>query len=1087
MAAGTLSVLVSALALSLAVIPPPAETAPTPAHAGLGRAEFLGAVTLITGDHVTVRRVGSQLIPAVDPAPGRDNVRFATTTTGGHLYVVPGDAWRELNAGRLDRRLFDVAGLLRDGYGDDRRDHLPLLTPSGPSRVDFAVLRPRKDVLAEFWKSSQGRRIWLDGMRRPSLDVSVPQIGAPAAWQAGYTGAGVTVAVLDTGADLTHPDLRDRVTAAESFLPGEQVRDTDGHGTHVASIVAGTGRGSGGKYRGVAPGVRLLIGKVCGGYGCPESAILAGMRWAVASGAKVVNLSLGGPDTADDDPLEQAVDALSAEHGTLFVVAAGNEGGSGAETVSSPASADTALAVGAVDDEDALASFSSRGPRIHDAGFKPELLAPGVEITAARSRFSSRSGDLYTSLSGTSMATPHVAGAAAILAQRHPAWSGPVLKAALMGSATPIEGAGAYEQGAGRVDVARAVGSPAYATPAAVSVGRQAWPHGDDAPVTRTVTYHNTGDAPLAVGLGLTATGPGGEPAPEGMFRLSTPQLTVPARGTATVEVVTDTGVPGGVDGAYGARITATAPDLVVATPVAVDREPESYDLTLRPVDQDGAPTDWNFSFLFGLDEPRYRPVTTVGGAGTVRVRKGRYHLDSVVATVRPDGTTTNLGKVVHPVVDVAADTTVMLDARTTRPVTVTLDNPDVRPKATNAGYTRTVGDRQVGTGILGGTFERVSIGQVGAAVPDEELVAHIGGAWAVPDRHGDVAASPVAYHLAWFEYGSLPTGFDRAVTSADLATVTTTYREQAQGRRGTRGWLSREPRFGTAFGFGLPLRLPRTRTEYHNVDGLGWSGDFEQWRLVNGAIRTETTLVGGVVDHQAGQTYADSWNSAVFGPGMAGGDWGFRAGDFIGVQLPLYGDAGTDRYGLSLTDSGRTALYRDGVLVGETDAAGQGGFDVPPERARYRLETRAVRSGVSRFSTEVSAVWTFDSERPAVSGLGKEGVPLPLMAVRFAPPGLSAANTVDADRIQVPVTVQRSPNAPPATVTALAVAVSYDDGATWRTVPVADGVATVDHPPGTRFVSLRATATDSAGNTVEQTIIRGYGVGRSAVSGTYG
>src|SRR5207237_575226 len=110
-------------------------------------------------------------------------------------------------------------------------------------------------------------------------------------------------------------------------------------------------------------------------------------------------------------------------------------------------------------------------------------------------------GDAYQRLSGTSMATPHVAGAAAILAGEHPAWTAGQLKSALMNSAKPTAGATVDEQGAGRVDVARATGQDAYATPASLSEGTARWPHADDPVVTRTVTYHNDGSAPLTLTL----------------------------------------------------------------------------------------------------------------------------------------------------------------------------------------------------------------------------------------------------------------------------------------------------------------------------------------------------------------------------------------------------------------------------------------------------------------------------------------------------------------------------------------------------------------------------------------------------------
>jgi subtilisin family serine protease len=121
--------------------------------------------------------------------------------------------------------------------------------------------------------------VWLDGQRKLSLDVSVPQIGAPAAWKAGLDGAGVTVAVLDSGIDATHPDLKDQISQARNFTTVPDTDDTVGHGTHVASTIAGTGAASGGRYRGVAPGAKLLVGKVCTDV-CEDSDILAGMAWA---------------------------------------------------------------------------------------------------------------------------------------------------------------------------------------------------------------------------------------------------------------------------------------------------------------------------------------------------------------------------------------------------------------------------------------------------------------------------------------------------------------------------------------------------------------------------------------------------------------------------------------------------------------------------------------------------------------------------------------------------------------------------------------------------------------------------------------
>jgi subtilisin family serine protease len=999
--------------------------------------EYLGAITLITGDQVSLRRVGTALVPAVTPAPGRESVHFATTAADGGLHVVPSDAWAGLNAGTLDRRLFDVATLLRDGYGDDRRADLPLITGSA---LDADAEARGKGEMAALWADRDREPIWLDGLRRPSLDHTAAQIGAPSAWKAGYTGKGVTVAVLDTGVDPAHPDLRRRVAASRGFVDDQSTRDTNGHGTHVAATIAGGDE----RYRGIAPDARLIIGKVCHAGGCPESAILAGMRWAVESGAKIVNLSLGGPDAQGADLLEQAVDQLSARYGTLFVVAAGNDGGYGEQTVSSPASADAALAVGAVDRSDAVAGFSARGPRVGDSAIKPEIVAPGVDVVAARSRLAAGTGR-HAALSGTSMATPHVAGAAALLAQRHPGWSGRQLKSALMGTAHPLA-ENVYDQGAGRVDADRALGAAITADPPALAFGRPR--HDDPRPVTRTVVYRNPTDA--AVPLALSTSGP---------FTASSEEISVPARGSASVEVTAGAG-----EGRLSGLLTAQGPS-TITTPLGIDREPESYDLTIRTVDTTGTPTDATVAFLFGGPDSRYRPIPTINGSGTVRVPRGTYHVDAAISTPRPDGLS-NSHKVVHPTVDVTADTTLVLDARTARPITISIDAPNTTPKAVGVGYTRDTDTRSLITGVLGDDFARIHIGQSGESAP--EIITNIGGAWTAPDNH--------AYHLAWFDYGPVPTGFTKHVPSTDLATVHATYREQDPRHTGAKLWIAREPRHDTALGFGLPFPLPATRTEHHNPADLIWSAEFHHIHKKE----TTHTSIGGPLDHAAGGTYRESWNTAAATPSLAGGDWASRFADTISLSIPLFGDSANDRFSLTTPDYGRTILTTDTTLLGETRDPGQGQFEVPPEPTRYRLETTATRH--STYSPLITAVWEFTSQRPEEDPkpLGKEGFGLPITTIRFAPRDLDLHNRARTTKSLIDITLQPNTGADPSPLAGLAVEASVDEGRTWTPVRVAvtgpyTALATVGHPPrGT--VSLRATATDESGSRTELTVLRAYG-----------
>lgn len=298
---------------------------------------------------------------------------------------------------------------------------------------------------------------------RAALDTSVPHIGASQAWTTyGVTGAGVRVAIIDTGVDYAHADLGGCLGAGCKVIGGYDFVNDDtnpaddhGHGTHVAGIVAADGA-----LKGVAPDASLVAYKVlnAGGSGWSSDIIAAidtaadpDGNPATDDGAHVINLSLGGWGDPDD-AMSQAIDNVT-QQGVVAVVAAGNSGPY-EQSIGSPGTARRAITVGATDDNDAIARFSSAGPVVWPGGalLKPDIVAPGVSICSARWATAWPGNECvdaqHVALSGTSMATPHVAGVAALLRQQHPGWSPTQIKLALRNTAlnlnvpTTIQGYG---------------------------------------------------------------------------------------------------------------------------------------------------------------------------------------------------------------------------------------------------------------------------------------------------------------------------------------------------------------------------------------------------------------------------------------------------------------------------------------------------------------------------------------------------------------------------------------------------------------------------------------------------------------------
>ncbi len=374
------------------------------------------------------------------------------------------------------------------------RLHLPLVN-------GVAATVPAGDI-AKLARSEGLRAITLDrqvtvqGGASPSSPDSVynKAVRADDAWGAGLTGAGVTVAVLDTGianvGDLAgrvlpvRNDLTGAVTACQNLSGESGCGDSYGHGTFIAGLIAGNGSASDGAYKGVAPEANLVSIKVAGRDGSSDvSTVIAGIQWAVSFkdryGIKVLNLSLGtdGTQTYRTDPLNYAVEK-AWDSGIAVVVAASNRGPA-AGTIAKPGDDPFVITVGAVDDrgtpglgDDAVPNFTSRGPTAADRLAKPDVVAPGAHVVSLRApgssidtQFPSSVGGAYRKGSGTSMATGVVSGAVALMLQADPTMTPDRVKHALTSTARPTASNDRMVVGAGLIDVV----SAAFGAPAGVA------------------------------------------------------------------------------------------------------------------------------------------------------------------------------------------------------------------------------------------------------------------------------------------------------------------------------------------------------------------------------------------------------------------------------------------------------------------------------------------------------------------------------------------------------------------------------------------------------------------------------------------
>jgi subtilisin family serine protease len=1107
--------------------PPAATTSGTAFGTAAARSGAPGTptstVTLITGDRVTLTQSdGQPRILGIEPGEGRDGVGFLQEIENDRLYVIPTDV-AGLVPDRLDRALFDVAGLADAGYAESRKSTLPVIVQAtaasggkatkgaraASAEPDWAILgiEPERrlesvdavsadldraaasDLLAALQRPATRARtataapsdlkVWLDAPVE-ALDVdSSPQIGAPAAWEAGYTGEGVTLAVLDTGVDTTHPDLDDVLVGSRDFTGMGSTTDHHGHGTHVASIALGSGEASDGVNRGVAPGADLLVGKVLGEDGGATSWVIEGMEWAASEGADVVNMSLGerGNHSDGTDPGSLAVNALSAQYGTLFVISAGNEGENGNGTVAAPGAADAALTVGAVDDADEVTSFSSRGPRGGDSALKPDVTAPGDEIVAARAvgtEMGTVVDEQHVALSGTSMAAPHVAGAAAVLKQARPELTGQELKAILMGSAQHTSGT-VWDEGAGRIYLPDALDQQIAATPASLSLGTFLFPQAGAE--TRTLTYENPTDAEVTLDLALDVTGPDGEPLPAGVATLSSASATVPAQGSATVEVTVDRTT--GEFGRFSGAVVATAPDgSDLRTTLGWAKESERYALTVEGTGRDGERHDGgSLVHVTNVDDgTRYSEfVELEGGTWTGRVPAGTYSVSGKLWDEDAAGAITELTAAMEPQVEVTGNTTVALDATAAEPVTVTTERPADRDRVQLA--VSRVDESQEWSSGFGATVpgDAAVYATLTEAVSEGSFGFTAAFSLAAPTSTADEAPE-YTYDLAYHQEVAETLAF--AATSENTAAVTVGYADLGPGvdvSSGRWGMLAGKEWIHLP-GYWRPVAPGASRTEYVTANDVTW---------LNTAVLSARDGSGELYINGLDQVYppgeaSDTLGGAVISTRLTGNNHIGTWGDQLRVPLGAFTDSDGHHINAS-EDPEKLRVWRDGTEIDEEDVFF--GIPIPAEGADYRvlLDAERTTSWWNR-STRATTEWNFHAEPGEPDADGEPPfVKLPVLDAAYDVAGLDLANKAPR-RTTATVTVGHQAGSTGGTVTGVRLSWSPDDGATWHRATLrrtGAGVYTADLrvPKGTEHVSLRVEAKDKAGTTIKQTVIRAYGV----------
>ncbi|WP_435096347.1 S8 family serine peptidase [Halarchaeum sp. P4] len=687
-------------------------------------------VTLLTGQTVHVTSHNGTTRYYTDASTTTYTVRTPRGT-----YVVPAGVDFET----FDPSLFNVDLLLAQGYDDANSTSLPLIVSdadgeAGPQRSTAGTATT--DVLDSVAGVTTERRLGLidaasthvakanagtvaerlradEDVGRVSLDVKYHVANADAdrivdgeraKRTYNVSGRNVTVAVIDSGIDQTHPDLNDtgKVVGEYDFVENDtDAQDRIGHGTHVAATIAGEGDVNR-SQAGIAPNASLLDLRVFGTGGAPTSRVIAAVQHAVEDNrTDVISMSLGGPayQLRSNDPYTEAINNATAA-GIPVVVAAGNNGEY--LSVGSPGIAENAITVGATDKHDAMAAFSSRGPTPRGHFLKPDVVAPGVNIVSANAFY--EEGSAYVEMSGTSMATPVTSGVVALMLSKNAALTPGEVKSRLLSTADPLNATDAYTQGAGRINATDALeaasvttsddlGPDVVVSPGSTDFGQ----YTSNTTVTRTVTVANYGESNATLDVNASVTNVVNPEQGDASVSLNRSTLTLASGERAALAVTVQTGT---VVGAYAGRLSFNASE---ATGVFGFARAYAVTIEKRPMESTNVTDD--LALLFAENDSTFArtgPVAALdrmafSGANVTRyvIANGTYNALSV-------GTEENTGEpiITSKEVVVNGSTTVTLDegatvARSATVTNATTTNRHLRATAVERGapWTSPYGD----------------------------------------------------------------------------------------------------------------------------------------------------------------------------------------------------------------------------------------------------------------------------------------------------------------------------------------------------------------------------------------------------------